>query len=624
MRASRRTPAWPTAVKATEGGITYAEWSYAKDNELGIAADRQRRRRRRAHRRVGGQGRRRRQARSARATTSASSWTTPPRRPGAYPIVLVTYEIVCSKAKDPAKVALLKAFLKHFSSVGQQKSLEDIGYAPLPAEVQAKVADRDRRPVLTPAPWCAPGRTTGPRPILTNPQKDEDTVSSVTGASAIDELPGSGGQGRHASTGRARRPALRGRCAGAGLLVIILVALIGTFLLSQAVPALRAQRRQLPDLHRVAGRRRPRPASASPTCCGSTVASSVIAMLIAVPLGVGVALFITQYAPRWLSRPAASLVDLLAAVPSIVYGLWGALRLRPAHHPIQSGLQRGPRLDPVLQRRHRRRRAARAPSSSSAIVLVDHGAADRHGHLARGVRPDAGHPQGGRAGPRRHPLGDDPHRGPAVRPPRRHQRLDARPRPRARRDHRGRDHPVHAGQRHGVVAGRSSTAARPSPPRSPTTPASSTARRRPGPTSPPAWCCSSSPSSSTRSRASSSSAGRRSPNEHPRHHAARRRSPPRRRDHGFQPPLARPRDPQPDRPHRHVGRVPPRAWSRWSGSWAASSSRAASCCSTSHWWTNSQRGITARHVGGGAVHAIQGTLIAGAAPPRSSRCRSAS
>jgi phosphate transport system permease protein len=46
-------------------------------------------------------------------------------------------------------------------------------------------------------------------------------------------------------------------------------------------------------------------------------------MVVAVPLGIGVALFITQYAPRWLRGPAASLVDLLAAVPSIVYGLWG-------------------------------------------------------------------------------------------------------------------------------------------------------------------------------------------------------------------------------------------------------------------------------------------------------------
>ncbi len=58
---------------------------------------------------------------------------------GAYPILLVTYEIVCSKAKDPAKVDLLKAFLKHFSSKETQASLEDIGYAPLPDEVRTKV-----------------------------------------------------------------------------------------------------------------------------------------------------------------------------------------------------------------------------------------------------------------------------------------------------------------------------------------------------------------------------------------------------------------------------------------------------------------------------------------------------
>ena len=70
-----------------------------------------------------------------------------------------------------------------------------------------------------------------------------------------------------------------------------------------------------------------------------TVLSSVIAMLIAVPLGVGVALFITQYAPGWLSRPAASLVDLLAAVPSIVYGLWGLQVFGPHMDGIQSVLQ---------------------------------------------------------------------------------------------------------------------------------------------------------------------------------------------------------------------------------------------------------------------------------------------
>lgn len=60
-----------------------------------------------------------------------------------------------------------------------------------------------------------------------------------------------------------------------------------------------------------------------------TVISSIIAMVIAVPIAVAIALFLTHYAPRKLSGPIAYVIDLLAAVPSIVYGLWGALILVP-------------------------------------------------------------------------------------------------------------------------------------------------------------------------------------------------------------------------------------------------------------------------------------------------------
>ncbi|WP_405645665.1 phosphate ABC transporter permease subunit PstC [Streptomyces sp. NBC_00019] len=60
-----------------------------------------------------------------------------------------------------------------------------------------------------------------------------------------------------------------------------------------------------------------------------TVVSSIVAMVIAVPIAVAIALFLTHYAPRRLSGPIAYVVDLLAAVPSIVYGLWGALILVP-------------------------------------------------------------------------------------------------------------------------------------------------------------------------------------------------------------------------------------------------------------------------------------------------------
>jgi phosphate transport system substrate-binding protein len=59
---------------------------------------------------------------------------------GAYPIVLVAYEIVCSKGNPADKVALLKSFLTYTSSKDGQSKLGDIGYAPLPAELQTKVA----------------------------------------------------------------------------------------------------------------------------------------------------------------------------------------------------------------------------------------------------------------------------------------------------------------------------------------------------------------------------------------------------------------------------------------------------------------------------------------------------
>jgi phosphate transport system substrate-binding protein len=126
------------AVKSTEGGITYAEWSYAKDNDLSIAQV------------DNGSG-------PVELTGEAVGRAVVAAKPdgeghdlrlkldyatkeaGAYPILLVTYEVVCSKAKDATKAALTKAFLTHFASADTQRSLEAIGYAPLPAEVQAKV-----------------------------------------------------------------------------------------------------------------------------------------------------------------------------------------------------------------------------------------------------------------------------------------------------------------------------------------------------------------------------------------------------------------------------------------------------------------------------------------------------
>src|SRR5262245_14234603 len=58
-----------------------------------------------------------------------------------------------------------------------------------------------------------------------------------------------------------------------------------------------------------------------------TVYTAAIAVVLAVPVSVGVALYITQVAPAWLKRPLVYLVDLLAVVPSVVFGLWGVLVL---------------------------------------------------------------------------------------------------------------------------------------------------------------------------------------------------------------------------------------------------------------------------------------------------------
>jgi phosphate transport system substrate-binding protein len=128
-----------SAVKSTEGGITYAEWSYAVDNKLDIAQI------------DNGAGPVELNSRTVGKAVDAAKnvgkghdirleldYAT--KEKGAYPILLVTYEIVCSKGQDEAKTKLTKSFLSYFSSKDGQKSLEAAGYAPLPEEVRTKVS----------------------------------------------------------------------------------------------------------------------------------------------------------------------------------------------------------------------------------------------------------------------------------------------------------------------------------------------------------------------------------------------------------------------------------------------------------------------------------------------------
>ena len=67
-----------------------------------------------------------------------------------------------------------------------------------------------------------------------------------------------------------------------------------------------------------------------PNLLAATLLISVIALLIAMPIALGIAIFLSNYSPKRLVKPLGYMVDMLAAVPSIVYGLWGWQVLGPA------------------------------------------------------------------------------------------------------------------------------------------------------------------------------------------------------------------------------------------------------------------------------------------------------
>jgi phosphate transport system permease protein len=125
---------------------------------------------------------------------------------------------------------------------------------------------------------------------------------------------------------------------GAGLIIILLVALVAIFLLAKALPSLRDDKVNFLFS-------RDWSVDSSTLKFGivdllwATVLASTVAMLIALPVAVGIALFITQYAPRRMARPVAFTIDLLAAIPSIIYGLWGAYVLGPKLGPVRDFLQ---------------------------------------------------------------------------------------------------------------------------------------------------------------------------------------------------------------------------------------------------------------------------------------------
>jgi phosphate transport system permease protein len=117
----------------------------------------------------------------------------------------------------------------------------------------------------------------------------------------------------------------------AAVTILALLAGVAIFLLSEGFPALTASASELPEgktfLDYVA-----------PLAFG-TVLAAALGALVAVPLAVAVALFITHIAPPRIALTLGYLVDLLAAIPSIIYGLWGIFVLGPAAVPVMKWLE---------------------------------------------------------------------------------------------------------------------------------------------------------------------------------------------------------------------------------------------------------------------------------------------
>jgi phosphate transport system permease protein len=128
-----------------------------------------------------------------------------------------------------------------------------------------------------------------------------------------------------------------GLTTGSGVLVLVIIVAIAVFLVQKALPAVRA------DSSSFLSTKLWQPDNAPPVfgiaaLAFGTLLSSLIALLVAGPIAIGIALYISEYAPRRLARPVGYLVDLLAAVPSVVYGLWGLLFLVPHSEKFQQFL----------------------------------------------------------------------------------------------------------------------------------------------------------------------------------------------------------------------------------------------------------------------------------------------
>ena len=146
---------------------------------------------------------------------------------------------------------------------------------------------------------------------------------------------------RSRSTRRAGDTVFLGLSAASAVSIMVILAGVAIFLIIQGLPAITANWADNKDLSSIQN-----PAQVpwssfweyvGPLLWGS-IFSAIIAMILGAPVAIGIALFISHYAPRRIAGALGYIVDLLAAVPSIVFGLWGIAVMRPFLLPLSDFL----------------------------------------------------------------------------------------------------------------------------------------------------------------------------------------------------------------------------------------------------------------------------------------------
>src|SRR6478609_10272814 len=189
-----------------------------------------------------------------------------------------------------------------------------------------------------------------------DPTKDERFYIAATGVPGAlpigriepdaEDLRSSGGltpDGRKAEGGisgssvRLGDRVFKGLAAGSGGILLVVMAAIAIFLVWKAIPAFTQNSGNLFTTQTWNPQGTP-PVFGMAAVFFGTVVAAFIAMIIAVPIAVGIALFISHYANRRAATTLGAIVDLLAAVPSLVFGMWGLYFLIPNTQGFQQWL----------------------------------------------------------------------------------------------------------------------------------------------------------------------------------------------------------------------------------------------------------------------------------------------